>query len=1078
MHKIVRNFLAAMLALPLLSGNAAPATSNWFPFSPSGPVSAGSAVDASVLLADYPGQDISHVIDARGHLYAGNDGHFYFPGTGKRAKFFGTNFMVNTIFPPNPDAPQQAGEYSGIVPPDAADQLATRLARMGVNIVRLHFIDGGYARPVSIWDPAYPNDTKHLDPLQVRRLDYLIFALKQHGIYCDINLHAGRQFRSQDGVKDYDVFPDTSFNKPATQFDPVMIKLQQDYAAQLLTHVNPYTKLRLADDPAVAFVEISNEDSMLYSFANDELAAFADLSSCFQGMSCGLPATYSAELDRLWNTWLTNKYGSSAALANAWAVPAGGSDSFSSNLTVNASGPEGWDLRCFNGALAAVSSDPSAAFQGASSAHINTTSTPGSVWSVQLDHAGLSLQSGQLYDLTVTFKGTPGTIIQADLIEDRDPYTFYQIAGSFNAKQDWQTLTLSFHANVTNAGHVQLNLDAGAVTGDVWIAQVSLTPHASNGLLPGESLAGQSVKRQGTANLDTFSLARNRDLHRFYYETEQSFFDGMNAYLRNTLGVKSMLTGTAVFGLPLNADLASHQDFVDEHVYPEYPFLTDTPGALSTWTIPNVSFTRNPGFLLFTWASLAVAGKPFTVTESDEAFPNDYAVEWLPWLTTVANFQDWDALMPKMYGNWPDDYFAAMPPGWTGNNFFALGGNPLASAQFPVASRIFLASQNTPAAQQVGLHANRTDLLQSDPKLVTGQVFGAKGYADWQALVHSLRTDYGDAPSSSTPYPGGAPAVITSDHGELAFDQSNPNAPLYKVNSPNLQAVTGFLAGAVIDLPNLGIAISASTAPFGSITLQPVDGQPLLSSKRLLLSIVTRYEHTGQIWNSSRTSLGANWGTAPSLVEPISGSYSLRLRSDSEFVVYALDERGNRMRQVGDGVGNVQLSLDTGADQTVWYEVVAVRTAAPAIQDRFYYLVAESSGLCVDVQGGQAAIADGVPIQQWGCWGGDNQKWKLVPSGQGTYRIISKTSGKLLDVTGGPSALNNGVPIQQWSLWGGTNQLWQLVPVGDLVQLVAVSSGSCLDVTGGPAALQNGVRLQQWSCWGGSNQFWQLIPAN
>src|SRR4051794_6109203 len=188
---------------------AASATSSWFPFSPSAPVAAGSAVDASGLLVDFPGEDPSSVIDARGHLYAANDGHFYFPGTGKRAKFFGMNFMVNTIFPPNPDAPQQAGEYAGIVPPDAADQLATRLARMGVNVVRLHFIDGGYARPVSIWDPAYPNDTRHLDRLQVKRLDYLVFALKRKGIYCDVNLHAGRQFRSQDGVTDYNLFPYT-----------------------------------------------------------------------------------------------------------------------------------------------------------------------------------------------------------------------------------------------------------------------------------------------------------------------------------------------------------------------------------------------------------------------------------------------------------------------------------------------------------------------------------------------------------------------------------------------------------------------------------------------------------------------------------------------------------------------------------------------------------------------------------------------------------------------------------------------------------------------------------------------------
>src|SRR5206468_9876861 len=124
----------------------------------------------------------------------------------------------------------------------------------------------------------------------------------------------------------------------------------QEYAAQLLTHVNPYTHLRLADDPAIAFVEISNEDSMLYSFANDQLAGFADLSSCMQGMSCGLPASYSAELDRLWNMWLQNKYGSDAALNAAWSLPSAVPDRLTSDLLFVSSGLTGWALRLFNGA--------------------------------------------------------------------------------------------------------------------------------------------------------------------------------------------------------------------------------------------------------------------------------------------------------------------------------------------------------------------------------------------------------------------------------------------------------------------------------------------------------------------------------------------------------------------------------------------------------------------------------------------------------------------------------------------------------------------------------------------------------
>ncbi|MFL6466256.1 MAG: hypothetical protein ACJ73N_17835, partial [Bryobacteraceae bacterium] len=237
--------------------------------------------------------------------------------------------------------------------------------------------------------------------------------------------------------------------------------------------------------------------------------------------------------------------------------------------------------------------------------------------------------------------------------------------------------------------------------------------------------------------------------------------------------------------------------------------------------------------------------------------------------------------------------------------------------------RVFLGSQNTPAAEQISLQANRTDLLQDDPAPVTGHFFGGNGYATWQALLHSVRTSYGDSPSSRTTYAGDAPSVLTSDHGELTYDRSDQNAPIYKVNSPYLQAVTGFVTGKTADMPSLSVAVSPSTAPFASITLQPVDGQPLLASKRLVLSVLTRYENTGMIWNATRTSLGDHWGSAPSLVEPITATYTLRLRQDSHFSVYALDARGNRAKQVGEGTGNLHLSLDTGADQTVWYEIVA-----------------------------------------------------------------------------------------------------------------------------------------------------------
>ena len=90
--------------------------------------------------------------------------------------------------------------------------------------------------------------------------------------------------------------------KGASIFDPRMIELQKDYATKLLTHRNPYTGLRYVDDPAIAVVETTNENSIFYFFRN------ADLS---------LPY-YRDALTMRWNRWLLDRYRDRAAVAAAW----------------------------------------------------------------------------------------------------------------------------------------------------------------------------------------------------------------------------------------------------------------------------------------------------------------------------------------------------------------------------------------------------------------------------------------------------------------------------------------------------------------------------------------------------------------------------------------------------------------------------------------------------------------------------------------------------------------------------------------------------------------------------------------
>ncbi|HIE55629.1 MAG TPA: hypothetical protein EYP90_10680, partial [Chromatiaceae bacterium] len=97
------------------------------------------------------------------------DGHFYFTD-GTRIRFWGTNLSGKGCFPQK----------------DVALKLADRLARFGFNLVRFHGMDSRWGN--TLIDRRYA-DTRHFDKQQLDRLDYLIYLLRERGIYINLNLH-------------------------------------------------------------------------------------------------------------------------------------------------------------------------------------------------------------------------------------------------------------------------------------------------------------------------------------------------------------------------------------------------------------------------------------------------------------------------------------------------------------------------------------------------------------------------------------------------------------------------------------------------------------------------------------------------------------------------------------------------------------------------------------------------------------------------------------------------------------------------------------------------------------------------
>lgn len=180
---------------------------------------------------------------------------------------------------------------------DAAGAIADDLARLGVNSVRFHHMDSPWG---SIFD-SKRNDTRALDPDRLDRLDYFIDQLAQRGIYANLNLNVGRNYKEGDGVRDWQYL---GYGKSATYFNPRLIELQREYARQLLTHRNPYRGREYRHDPAVVFIEIVNENSVLEGWVSGRLVGAEQPKPSTWSP---LPTSYAEELTDLFNRWLAEK---------------------------------------------------------------------------------------------------------------------------------------------------------------------------------------------------------------------------------------------------------------------------------------------------------------------------------------------------------------------------------------------------------------------------------------------------------------------------------------------------------------------------------------------------------------------------------------------------------------------------------------------------------------------------------------------------------------------------------------------------------------------------------------------------
>ena len=198
-------------------------------------------------------------------------------GNGKRVRFWGVNCGRNVVRLGGP----------------SQDYVARRLAKVGVNIVRIH---------APLWKEG-GLDQRRVDPEFLDSLQGLVAALKRQGIYTHLSFFFPMWFRVR---KDYwiDGYENIGNKNPYSLlfFNETVQRIHRGLARKLLTAPNPHTGVALGKDPAVAMVEIINEDSFLFWTFN-------------QGM---LPKEQREELEQIFGKWLKSKYGSLSATRRRW----------------------------------------------------------------------------------------------------------------------------------------------------------------------------------------------------------------------------------------------------------------------------------------------------------------------------------------------------------------------------------------------------------------------------------------------------------------------------------------------------------------------------------------------------------------------------------------------------------------------------------------------------------------------------------------------------------------------------------------------------------------------------------------
>lgn len=391
------------------------------------------------------------------------------------------------------------------------------------------------------------------------------------------------------------------------------------------------------------------------------------------------------------------------------------------------------------------------------------------------------------------------------------------------------------------------------------------------------------------------------------WETEANYWSGMGRFLKRDLKAHALLVGTQMGWSPY--PIQAEFDVIDSHAYWQHPHFPGKQWDMNNWTVKNVPMTDDAsGGTLPQLGLSRVAGKPFICTEYNHAAPNTYTAETFPLIAAYAALQDWDGVFAFAYCHRGGDWGARCISG-----FFDIDQHPTKMATLPAAVAVFMRGdvRSSPAMETAtSSFEEMIDQVRRSGPSLTADKFGVDRRLALRrpvgvAIQGATRGDEsGDqSPSEFVWHPAGQDGLVIID-------------------TPRSKGVIGkFDAGASTALGDIAISAGPTRQGWATLLLTAIDGADFQSPGRVLITACGYAENTGMGWkNSDKTTVGADWGQAPSLVEGIAAEIVLPARA-GRVRAWALDERGQRQGELAVTDRRGKSVIGIGPEhRTLWYD--------------------------------------------------------------------------------------------------------------------------------------------------------------